>query len=141
VRNVKVLATVIATSAALGACGGSDDGKEPSAVSGDQRGVLSTVDALQSASRQGDVGRICDDLFTEALAKSIQEASKHSCEDEVRGTLASPDARFSVEQNIVIEGSSARATIREQNGNTSTVDLTKQEGRWRIARVTPAQAE
>jgi hypothetical protein len=123
----------------LPGCGGPDNPKPAPAVSDDQRQILATIDALQTASRRNDAARICREIFTPTLAKSIHDASKQSCEAEVRDSLTSPDARLSVARKIDIKGSRATTTIREQNGNMSTVSLVKTAGGWRIERVTPAK--
>ena len=135
------LLVVVAVVAALSACGESDDAKTPApAVGGDERGILATVDALQAASRQDDARKICRELFTPALAKSIARASGHGCEAEVRKTLTSPDAALSVGRKIDVEGSHATATVHEQNGDTSTVGFVKDGSRWLIESVTPVKA-
>ena len=136
-RNLTVVAAIW-PAAALGACGGSDDKPAPK-LSDDTRGILATVDALQTASRDGDARRICRELFTDTLAKSIRRASHLSCEAEVRDTLTAPDARLSVGRDLEVKGSRATATVREQNGNTSVVSFVKEGDRWRIERVTPVK--
>jgi hypothetical protein len=139
VPRLKALAATLTAVAALSGCGGADEPDDAPAVSDDQRGILDTVDALQSASRAGDARKICDEIFTETLARSIRKASKQSCQAEVRDTLTSPDAQLSVGQKIEVKGSRAKATVREQNGNTSTIELVKEGDRWRIERVIPVK--
>ena len=107
----------------------------------DQREILSTIDDLQSASRRGDTDRICNELFTEGLANSIADASRHTCQAEVQETFVSPDAQISVGREIQVEGSRATAVVREQNGNASTLFLVKGGDRWRIERVKPLRAQ
>lgn len=137
--NVAALALVVA--AAVAGCGGSDDDaeeeQEPPQISGDQRGILGTIDSLESASRSGDADQICEEIFTESLARSIRRASGHSCQAEVRDTLMSPGAQFSVSRKIEINGPRATATIRERDGDLSIVRLVKEGGSWRIEGVTP----
>ncbi len=126
---------------ALVGCGGSDT--EPpstqklSTVSGDQRNVLATVDALQTASRNGDGDRVCDDLFSPGLVKSVEAAAGQSCAKEVRQRLFTPDAEISVSRDIKVDGARGTAVVREQIGNVSKLSLVKQDARWRIDRVTP----
>jgi hypothetical protein len=135
IRDLAVAGVALVVAAGVGACGGSDSGKPAPAVSGDQRGILATIDALQTASRRDDARHICQDLFAPSLAKSIRDASKRSCEAEVHRTLTTPDAQLSVQRKISITGSHATATIRERNGNTSAVAFVKLGGQWRISRV------
>jgi hypothetical protein len=129
--------------AALPGCGGDDpDSKNPAptTVEGPQRAVLSTIDALQTASRSGDGRRICNRLFTPNLVRSIEKSSKHDCAVEVRTKLFARDASISVQQGIRVKGSTASAVIRERNGNISTLHFLKQVGHWRIDRVEPQKA-
>lgn len=136
---LKILVAALTAAAWIAGCGGSDNKEQVPPVSNDQRAVLGTIDALQAASRRGDADKICNEIFTKTLAKSIRGASKRSCEAEVRATLASPDAQISVGRQIDINGTRARASVREQNGNTSTVFLVKEGDRWRIDRITRAK--
>ena len=133
-----VVATTLAAAASFAGCGGSDKKDQAPTVSSEQRAVLGTIDALQAASRSGNARKICQEIFTPALADSIRQASKRSCEKEVSATLVTPDAELSVARQIDIRGPRATATVREQNGNTSKVFLVKQAGQWRIRGVQPA---
>jgi hypothetical protein len=133
---------VVTAFAALAGCGGSDEkpatAKTPSAsVSGNQRSILATVDALQTASRKGDGQKVCAELFTPQLAKSVEAAANRSCAQEVRRSMFTPDAELSVGRNIDVTGDRGTAVIQEQNGNVSKLSFVKQSGQWRIDRVTP----
>lgn len=141
---VKLNCAILAAAVVLAGCGGAD---KPSAgsqatpgVSGDQRGVLETVDALQTASRKGDGKTICSQIFTRALAASVEKAAKRSCPQEVRQRLFDPNAEISVGRDIHVKGSAATTVIREQNGHVSKLYLVKQGGRWRIDRVVPQKS-
>jgi hypothetical protein len=123
----------------LAGCGSSSDEKAAPTVSGGERGILATVDQLQTASRAGDGKRICSDMFTHRLVASIETSAGRSCAKEVRARLFSPDEEIAVGRDIRVEGSKATATIREQNGNVSKLFMVKQTGRWRIDRVQPVQ--
>jgi hypothetical protein len=132
-----LLAMAVVGAAAMAGCGGSDEKEPPPTVSGDQRSILSTLDALQAASRQDDARKICRELFTKSLAKSIADASERSCEREVHATLTMPDAQLAVGRGIKIEGSRATATVEEQDGKRSKLSFLKEGGRWRIERIEP----
>ena len=137
---LKRVALVLTVVAASGGCGGSDEEDNGPVVSGEDRAILQTVEQLEHASRQGEAGRICGEIFTQTLADSIRKAAKRSCRAEVRETLVSPDARLSVGRRIEVKGSRAQATVREQNGKTSTIFLRKQGGRWQIEGIQPASS-
>ena len=130
--------------AGLAGCGGSDDSGAGSAptktVQTAERGVLDTIDALQTASRKGDGHAICQKVFTRKLAHSIRASAKRSCAAEVRERLFVPEQSIAVERGIRVTGITASAVIREQNNNLSTLHLLKRAGRWRIDRVTPQNA-
>jgi hypothetical protein len=143
-RAVPSLAVVIAV-AALAGCGGSDEPspsvQKPShPVSGDERGILATVDALQAASRKGDGRTVCGDLFTPQLVRSVEASAKRSCAKEVRKRLFAPDAAISVGKDIKVTAGRGIAVIRESNGNISTLFLVKRNARWRIDGVTPLKS-
>lgn len=127
-----------------GGCGGSEDRsaqrQSKSTVSGDQRGVLQTIDALQIATRKGDGQAICGEIFTPELARSVEAASKHSCPHEVRQRLFSPRAELAVSRDITVRGDQATAVVREQNGHVSRLVMVRRDNRWRIARVLPVRA-
>ena len=131
---------VVTTVAALAGCGSSEK-QSPSVqkpsqpVSGSERGILATVDALQTASRKGDGRGICGHLFTPQLVKSVEAAAKRSCAIEVRKRLFTPDAAISVGRDIKVTGDRGTAVVREQNGNVSKLSLVRQSAQWRIDRV------
>ena len=134
---------VLAAAAALAGCGGSSSERQPPSsdkasqpVTRDERGILGTVDALQSASRKGDGRGICRDLFTAQLVESIRTSAKRSCASEVRQRLFTPNAAIAVDRAIKVTGGHGTAVVREQNGNVSALSLVRQSGgQWRIDRV------
>lgn len=136
-RGLRAASTCLAAAALIAGCGGSDDKPaQNGTVQSDERGILGTVDLLQRASRTGDGRTICDQIFTAQLVRSIEAAANRSCPTEVRRSLFSKAATISVERGVKVDGATATAVIREQNGNVSTLSLLKQGGRWRINRVT-----
>jgi hypothetical protein len=136
-RLFKTALAGLFVAAALPGCGGSDDEKTTGAVQDDQRGILTTVDVLQTSSRAGDGAKICSSVFTASLVRSIEKASKRACAVEVKENLFTPGESISAGRDIAVKGDAGTADIREQNGNVSTLHLVKQAGVWRINRVTP----
>jgi hypothetical protein len=142
-RRLVLAVSTVAVAAITGACGGSDakekatTSKPARAASSQQRSVVATIDELQQAAQHGNAGRICGEIFTQKLAQSIKAAAKRSCATEVRERLLTPRERISVGRDIRVNGDHATAVIREQNGNTSTLFLVKQGGRWKIERLRP----
>ena len=113
--------------------GGSENG------SSDQDAVEQVMADLQTASREGDGERICNQIFTPKLSNSVTKSSTSgSCATEVEAKLFSPETKIEIQNIEVPDEANATATVKEANGNTSTVFLVKQSGRWRIRSVTPA---
>ncbi|MDQ3480071.1 MAG: hypothetical protein M3423_01855 [Actinomycetota bacterium] len=138
----KSLAAVTAL-VALAGCGGSSGGGSGGGGGGgggDQEGaVRGVMTDLQTASREGDSARICNQIFTPKLADSVTSSAKSgSCAKEVKAKVFSPKAEITVEDVTVSDAANAEATIKEQNGKTSNVFLIKQSGQWRIRSVKPA---
>jgi hypothetical protein len=136
-RPSKMVLVAVLVAAVLPGCGDSDDKQATGAVQDDQRGILATVDALQTATRAGDGAKVCSRLFTKSLVRSIEKASKQACATEVEENLFKPDESISVGRNITVKGDTGTAVIREQNGNVSALHLVAQGAAWRIDRVTP----
>jgi len=120
----------------LGGCGlGGDDDDGGS----DRDAVEQVMTDLETASREGDGERICNQIFTPKLSNSVtKSAASGSCATEVKDKLFSAETAIEVENIDVPDEANATATVKEANGNTSTVFLVKQSGRWRIRSVTPA---
>ena len=136
-------AAVVVTAVAFGGCGGGSSGDQApgdtSSKSDDSTAVKQVLSDLQSASRAGDGKRICTQIFTPKLADSVTSSARSgSCSKEVRKKLFSANAAIVVQNVDVPNAGNATATIKEANGNTSTVFLVKQSGRWRIRSVQPA---
>jgi hypothetical protein len=145
--RVGFTAVAITTAAvALAGCGsGSDSGdkKKPAAdtatKTADNTAVKQVMTDLQTASRAGDGKRICTQIFTPKLANAVTTAAKSgSCAKEVRKKLFSRKTAIAVQNIDLPNAANATAVIKEANGNTSTVSLVKQSGRWRIRSVGPA---
>jgi hypothetical protein len=136
-------AVVLTATAAFAGCGGSSSGDRPSgdtsSKSENSTAVKQVMADLQTASRAGDGKRICTQIFTPKLADSVtSSAASGSCSKEVKQKLFSAKAEIAVQNVDVPNAANATATIKEANGNTSTVFLVKQSGRWRIRSVQPA---
>jgi hypothetical protein len=128
---VGILVVAVAVAALLVVRGGSDGS--------DREAVEQVMADLESASRDGDGARICEEIFTPKLAALIGRSSESgSCTAEVQANLFSPNAQIDVEEIEVSDDSNATATVRESNGNVSTVHLVEQDGDWLIRSVTPA---
>ena len=124
------VAFALCGAALVGACGGDDDG----GGSDDQVAVAAVVEELESASKEGDGQKICDELFTENLSISVQRASGTSCGEEVAENVAADDASYRIE-NLQVNGENANAQLIDQNDRRSDVLFQREAGDWRIARI------
>ena len=137
-------AAAVSAATALAGCGGASSPAEQPAGDGSTKAengtaVKQAMSDLQTASRAGDGKRICTQIFTPKLANSVTKSARSgSCAKEVKKKLFSRKAKITVQNVDVPNGANATATITEANGNTSTVFLVKQSGRWRIRSVQPA---
>ena len=123
----------------LAGCGGSSGGGSGGGGGDQEDAVRGVMTDLQTASREGDSARICNQIFTPKLADSVTSSSKKgSCAKEVKAKVFSPKAKITVDDVTVSDAANAEATIKEQNGKTSTVFLVKQGGEWRVRSVKPA---
>jgi hypothetical protein len=108
---------------------------QPTALEVNQRGVLATIDELQIAARAGDAGKICRDLFTAKLRRSIGAG----CETEVRKQF-DRNTSLSVGRDFQVDGAKAKAIVRDRSGRTATLQLLKQGDAYRIDRLTRGQS-
>jgi len=133
-RSLLVLVALCGALAA-GGCGGSDDDTTDKRA-GDEASVRGVLSDLQAAAVAGDGKRICTQIFTRKLAKSVTTSSKSgSCADEVRRNLFSPTTRLTVQSVTLADEANATATVKEASDKTSTVFFVRQSGRWRIRSV------
>jgi hypothetical protein len=132
---VGILLVAVAVAVVLVTRGAGDD----DAGSKDAVAVRQVLTDLETASREGDGERICNQIFTPKLANLVTSSSTSgSCATEVKSKLFSPDAQIEIQSVNVTDESNATAIVKEANGNTSTVFLVRQSGVWRIRSVTPA---
>jgi hypothetical protein len=130
-----ILVVAVAVAVVLVTRGTGDD----EAGGTDAVAVRQVLTDLETASREGDGERICNQIFTPKLATLVTSSSTSgSCATEVKSKLFAPDAQIEVQSVNVTDESNATAIVKEANGNTSTVFLVRQSGVWRIRSVTPA---
>ena len=146
-RSAVAAAAVVTVAALLAGCGGSTGEDQKKAAAGNaaadkaanNTAVKQVMTDLETASRTGDGKRICTQIFTPKLANAVTTSAKSgSCAKEVRKKLFSRKAKIAVQNVDLPNAANATAVIKEASGNTSTVFLVKQSGRWRIRSVGPA---
>lgn len=135
-RTTRALA-VLAACAAVAGCGSGDDAEDGATTGGgnaEQQQIQKLVTTLTEASRASDGGRICEEVFTEALRLSIKTTSGRRCGEEVSANLASPEASFELE-GLQVTGTEATGTLVDQEGRRSPAVFVKQGGQWRISGI------
>jgi hypothetical protein len=146
-KATKGLAAVaaVAVAAAMAGCGGGASSDQKTTTSAapvpkaENAAVAQVLADLQSASRAGQGRRICTQIFTPKLANSVTAAAASgSCAKEVKKKLFSRKAQIVVQNLTVPNAANATATVKEANGNVSTVFLVKQSGLWRIRSIQAA---
>ena len=146
-KATKGLAAVaaVAVAAAMAGCGGGASSDQKTTTSAapvpkaENAAVSQVLADLQSASRAGQGRLICTQIFTPKLANSVTAAATSgSCAKEVKKKLFSRKAQIVVQNVAVPNAANATATVKEANGNVSTVFLVKQSDRWRIRSIQPA---
>ena len=119
-----LVVAVVAAALLVGRGLGGDDSS-----SSDQDAVRQVMSDLQTASRDGDGQRICNEIFTPKLSNSVTRSVGRAAAApaEVKAKLFSPQTQIEVETIAVPDESNATAIVKEANGNVSKVFLVKQE--------------
>jgi hypothetical protein len=139
VRRSSVALLAVLGALAVAGCGGSDGDTTTDRRAGDEASVHRVLSDLQAAAIAGDGRRICTQIFTPKLARSVTTSSRSgSCAEEVRRNLFSPTTKLTVQRVTVADAANATATVTEASGTTSTVFLVRQSGRWRIRSIQAA---
>ena len=138
-KSLAALTALVLLAGCGGSSGGSSGGGSGGGGGDQEDAVRGVMTDLQTASREGDGARICNQIFTPKLADSVTSSSKSgSCAKEVKAKVFSPKAKITVDDVTVSDAANAEATIKEQNGKTSSVFLVKQGGEWRVRSIKPA---
>jgi hypothetical protein len=118
-------------------CGGDDDvNNNADNYEGTEAEVASLVDDFANAGRDGDGDEVCDEIFTENLAKNIQDEAGQSCATEVEDNL--PEGEYEVTiDSLEVDGDTATVGVTDQADNESVLHIQRADGDWRVARVTP----
>jgi hypothetical protein len=130
----RTLASIAAGALLVAGCGGDDKpepGKNAKHYFGDQRDVAQVVDDLVGASRSGDTKRICSEIFTDRLEKTIGAQAGGSCEAQVKRQLAHPTEDITIQQ-LAISGTRALVTVKEQTQKTSRLVFARVGDSWRL---------
>ena len=136
---MKRFTSLLALSAAVGAigCGGDDDDVNNNAdhYEGTDAEVAAVVDDFANAGRDGDGAKVCDEVFSEELAKNVEEQAGQSCASEVEDNLPEDDYELTID-TLQVDGDAATVGVTDQEDNKSVLHFERTDADWRIARVT-----
>jgi hypothetical protein len=130
--------SLLAVSAAFVAigCGGDDDvNNNADNYDGTDAEVASLVDDFANAARDGDGEQVCEEIFTEELAKNIEKASGQSCASEVGDNLPEDEYEVTID-SLEVDDDTATVGVTDQADNESVLHIQRLDGDWRVARVT-----
>lgn len=135
-----VPAAVIAV--ALAGCGqGARNESTSGKFSGEQKRIATAVDDLQSATEDRDGAKICSNLLTAELQRTIAAtAGAKGCGHAVKEAIKDTDQADLTVRTVTIDPEDpgkATAVVKEKTGDDKSRDETlrfeKQGGRWRIS--------
>lgn len=119
----------------IGACGGGDEGPNAKRFEDQQKDVAAVIDDLQSAARAGDAKRICEDVFTKDLAKTIKTETGVACTKRVEQQLVDEKAKYTA-KGVRLDGKKkAVVNVTDAGGTQSVLYMTKAGDDWRIAQI------
>lgn len=132
------LVAALSAGALMVACGDDDDDVNSNAddYSGQEAEVAQLVDDFANAGRDGDGDRVCDEIFSDELAKSVERAAGQSCPSEVEDNLREGEYELQVD-TLEVNGDTATVAATDQEDRKSVFHIEKVGSEWRITRVTP----
>jgi hypothetical protein len=128
---------------ALAGCtqGGNQSSDSTADFKGTEKLVAGTVEDLQDYGDRGEGAKICSQLLTAKLSQQIgREGGAKGCAGAVSDAMEETDNADLIVTDVVIDPkdeAKARATVKAETGDkssqTSTMELAKESGRWKIA--------
>ncbi len=142
--QLRAVALVATAALALGAaaCGGSD-GDSSSSGGSDQEQARATVENLYAAIKDGDAGKVCDQLNEDAqaqLAAGGLGAKSKSCDEAFQKFLDEADKAGGLNltlkakvESVKVTGDKAVAKVSfGSKGRTGEIPLEKVDGEWKL---------
>ncbi len=126
---------------ALAGCaqGGSQSNDSTSDFKGTEKLVAGTVEDLQAYGERGEGEKICSQLLTAKLSQQIaKQGGAKGCTGAVSDAMEQTDNADLIVTDVVIdpkdeEKAKVKAETGEDSSQTSTMELAKESGRWKIA--------
>ena len=121
----------------MAACGDDDDANNNADnYDGTDAEVAQLVDEFANAGRDGNGEEVCEEIFTEELAQSVEEAAGQSCASEVEDNLPEGDYELEVD-TLEVNGDTATVGVTDQNDDEFVIQVQKVDAEWRIAGIPP----
>jgi hypothetical protein len=135
-KRIVFVAALLAGALVIG-CGddGDDVNNNADDYSGQDAEVAQLVDDFANAGRDGNGEEVCDEIFSEELAKNVEKEAGQSCPTEVAENLTEGDYELDVD-TLEVNGDTATVGVTDQDDNKSVLHIEKIGADWRIARVT-----
>jgi hypothetical protein len=133
-RRVHALITAAAAAFAFAGCSAT-----PPSSAGDFKGadrdVAQVVDDMQKAGRNGKPDKVCNDIFTAALAEKFK-AGNATCIDEVEKAMRDVNDYDIKVQDITITGDTATAKVTQGREKVNgTIGFERVGSSWRVSSI------
>ena len=105
---------------------------------GAQAQVASTVEDLESAASKGDEAEICGRLLAAGARRPACRRAAATARTTVHDALENTDSSDLTVESVRIAGATAIARVKADTGDRDrvvTIGLTRERGRWKIARL------
>jgi hypothetical protein len=140
-RALLILPAICALALAGCTQGGNQSSDSTSDFKGTEKLIAGTVEDLQAYGDRGEGEKICTQLLTAKLSQQIaKEGGAKGCSGAVSDAMEQTDNSDLIVTDVVIDpkdAEKARATVKAETGDkssqTSTMELAKESGRWKIA--------
>jgi hypothetical protein len=127
-----VLVPILLAAVALGGCTTSSTSSSTK-FTGASADVSKAVGDLQSAGQRKDSTKLCTQLFSRELVAKFDSGGTN-CKDEMDKALADADEFTLDVQNVTVDGSNAKATVRQgDKGPTRVVDYVREDNAWKVS--------
>ena len=117
----------------LAGCGAAGTSGGSVSFKGDQKAVSDVVGDVSKAARGKDDGKLCTQLFTASLARSIANG-RADCRSELRKAISDADDFDLQVRAVTVTGQKATAQVRQgDKGRVATYAFERQGNGWRVA--------
>ena len=140
-RPLLILPAICALAIAGCTQGGNQATDSTSDFKGAEKLIAGTVEDLQAYGDKGEGSKICAQLLTAKLAQQVgRQGGAKGCGGAVTDAMEQTDNADLIVTDVVIDPkdeNKARATVKAKTGDkssqTSTMELARESGRWKIA--------